>query len=55
MANRKCICPRCGRGNKFKGVCHRCVAAIEAMAERYLEEMRVPTSWKSFVVRKEVA
>ncbi len=40
MANRKCICPRCGRGNRFKGICRACVEALRAMAEQTIIELR---------------
>jgi NMD protein affecting ribosome stability and mRNA decay len=40
MANRKCICPRCGRGIRFKGVCARCVEALKAMAAQTVVELR---------------
>lgn len=39
MANRKCICARCGRPNKFRGLCATCVRAINEMFARYVEEV----------------
>lgn len=48
MANRKCICDRCGRPNKFRGICRACADAINRMVDDYVADV-VPFR------RKEVA